>query len=616
MRRHYCAIQVVLRILCWLAAASPLGAFAADPIPRPEHPRPDRFREPWLNLNGTWEFEFDDADAGLKADWPVQNKPFSRSIVVPYPFQAKLSGIGDGGVHHVVWYRRGFSLPESFKDKRILLNFGAVDYQAKVWLNGQPVGDHRGGHVPFRFDITSLLTQGENKIVLRAEDTENIEQPRGKQFWEPQPKGIFYTRTSGIWQTVWIEAVNNSYISDVRMTPQIDSETLDVEVSVIGPVQGWQVKASIFDEGKEVTTQTSEPIRKRFSLRLPQPRLWSPEDPHLYDITFTLLDSSGKPLDELKSYFGMRKISMEGKKLLLNNKPYYQRLVLDQGYWPDGILTAPTDAALKYDVEMAKKFGFNGARKHQKVEDPRWLYWCDKLGFLVWGEMANAAGHSPVTAGSREMFESEWMEALRRDYSHPSIVVWTPFNETWGIAGVRDNYDVQKWVERVYNVTRQLDPTRLVCDNSGWDHVQTDIADYHDYAEKGENLIKRWETLVKNGYRREGKKTPTFFVEGRSYSGQPVVLSEYGGIGLQTKQAEVIGSDTKPWSYGAAVQDIEAYLARYKQITEAAQSIEDIWGFCYTQLTDVEHEVNGVMTYDRRPKLDPAKLAEINLKRR
>ena len=584
------------------------GGAPLPDIPRPEHPQPQSVRELWQNLNGEWEFEFDDADVGLRENW-VERRQFGRRIVVPFPFQSALSGIGDTGFHHVMWYRRGFDLPESFAGKRVLLHFGAVDYEARVWLNGQQIGEHHGGHVPFAFDVTDHLQPRANTVVARVVDTEALDQPRGKQFHELVPRGINYTRTSGIWQTAWLEGVGQTYIKSLRMTPSIEARALDLEFEVDGPAHGWTIEAVASFEGEQVAAITTEPEQTRATIPIPNARLWSPEEPNLYDMVFTLR-AGEEVLDRVRSYFGMRKISVAGSRLLLNDEPYFHRLVLDQGYWPDGILTALSDEALRHDIEMAKRFGFNGARKHQKVEDPRWLYWADRLGFLVWAEMANAHEFTPEGC---QRFEQEWAAAVRRDYNHPCVVTWTPFNESWGIEGVNTDVEQQRFVERIYNLTKRLDPCRPVCDNSGWMHTLTDIADIHDYAERAEDFKAHWAQFTHMNHRYCEGMPHLFFVNGKSYMGQPIVISEYGGISLRGFEAPP-GSERV--AYGSHMENEEAFLARYRDITSAIQDIEEICGFCYTQLSDIEQEVNGLMTYDRRPKIEPDKIAEINLRRR
>ena len=569
-------------------------------VPRPEYPRPDLRRPEWRNLNGVWEFAFDDRDEGLSAGWHERGS-FAQRILVPFPFESALSGIGDPAPHPTLWYRTAFQAERPAAGRRMLLHFGAVDYEATVWLNGHELGRHRGGYVPFSFDITGAIRSGENSLVMRAVDTLSMDQPRGKQYWQEEPTGIWYSRTSGIWQTVWLEPVPASFIRRVRLTPDLDTGELHVEAEVDGDEGSLALQAVALDMGREVARAESTPGRPALVLRIPGARPWSPESPHLYDLRLSLLDESG-PVDRVESYFGMRKVSIDGKNILLNNRPLYQRLVLDQGYWPDGQYTAPSDEALRADILWARRFGYNGARKHQKVEDPRWLHWCDRLGFLVWGEMANCGlyHYSPEAVAN---LSDEWRQAVARDYNHPCIITWVPFNESWGIWGVRDRDDVQNAVIDIVRRTRRHDPTRPVIDNSGWEHVDTDIADLHTYLRTGEQ-IHVWWPCYRSGQTYVYDSNHPFWAKGHRYEGQPVVVSEYGGMAMEGyppppgKPLQACGIDAPP-----------RYLERYHDLTRAILDLEDVCGFCFTQLTDVEGEVNGVLTYDRRPKVDPDLLA-------
>ncbi|MDQ3377196.1 MAG: glycoside hydrolase family 2, partial [Actinomycetota bacterium] len=422
-------------------------------VPRPEYPRPQFRREAWTNLNGGWRFAFDDGDVGLAEGWQnvtaagLEGSSFDLSITVPFCYQSNLSGIGETAFHDVVWYARTFEHPQA-DDERLLLHFGAVDYRATVWVNGSHVASHEGGHTPFCADVTFALREGENVLVVRAEDpSRDATIPRGKQYWKEESEGIFYTRTTGIWQTVWLEPVNRRRVGSLRLTPDVDRASLDVEARFEGFGPGMTLRLVVSFDGDEILDDrvavTSPVVRRRLPLirpgeapdtphlsRWPGANLWTPEEPNLYDLRLELLDAVGETLDSVDSYFGVRKIETRDGEVFLNNRPYYQRLVLDQGYFPDGILTAPADEDLRRDIELAKEMGFNGARKHQKVEDPRWLYWADTLGFLVWGEMANAYQYSD---DSVRRITAEWQEAVRRDYNHPSIVAWVPMNESWGV---------------------------------------------------------------------------------------------------------------------------------------------------------------------------------------
>ena len=384
-------------------------------MPRPEYPRPQFRREAWINLNGAWAFAFDDSDTGLAGGWQntdaatlrSDGSPFDREIVVPFCYQSELSGIGETAFHDVVWYARTFEYAPS-GDEHLLLHFGAVDYRATVWVNGAQVASHEGGHTPFSAEVTHALTSENNVVAVRAEDpSRDVTIPRGKQYWKERSEGIFYTRTTGIWQTVWLEPVGRRRIDTLRLTPEVEAASIETEVSIIGIEEGMSLRAMVEFDGERVLEDTfdlrsslverSLPLLSRGEAPdtphladWPGPALWSPEHPNLYDLRLELLDGGGEVLDRVDSYFGMRKLEVKDGKVFLNDRLLYQRLVLDQGYFPDGLLTAPTDEDLRRDVELTREMGFNGARKHQKVEDPRWLFWADTLGLLVWGEMANA----------------------------------------------------------------------------------------------------------------------------------------------------------------------------------------------------------------------------------
>jgi beta-galactosidase/beta-glucuronidase len=597
------------------------------PIPRPEYPRPQFRREGWTNLNGEWAFAFDDSDAGLADGWQsitpeelrTDGSPFDRQIVVPFCYQSKHSGIGETAFHDVVWYARTFDYP-SLGDERLLLHFGAVDYRATVWVNGGRVASHEGGHTPFSADVTHALTAGENVLVVRAEDpSRDVTIPRGKQYWKEKTEGIFYTRTTGIWQTVWLEPVNRSRIDTLRFTPDVDTASIDVEVSIEAIEREMSLRATVELDGEQVLEDTisvrsslverSLPLLRRGEAPdtphladWPGPALWSPEHPTLYDLRLELLDPDGEVLDSVESYFGMRKIQVKDGKVLLNDRPLYQRLVLDQGYFPEGILTVPTDEDLRRDVELAKEMGFNGARKHQKVEDPRWLFWADTLGFLVWGEMANAYQYS---TGYVRRMTAEWQEAVMRDYNHPCIVAWVPMNESWGVPDLASDRSQTEHLLALYHLTRSLDPTRPVVSNDGWEHAITDLCTIHDY--RNAEALARSYTTPESAVAAEPANRPVY-VPGYAYRGEPILITEFGGIAYSAEESGAEG-----WGY-SIVADADEFLERYESIVEALLRSSSVQGFCYTQLTDVEQEINGLLTYDRNPKVDPARVREINEK--
>ena len=591
-----------ITVLLLLAVAGVLPAA----VPRPEYPQPQFERKEWLSLNGAWEFEFDDGNVGLDRGWAAGGRAFSKSITVPFCFESKQSGIGDTSFHPYVWYRRGVTLPAGWAGRRVLLRFGAVDYHAAVWVNGKLAGTHEGGHTPFQFDVTALLGTGSNTVVVRAEDPpEDRYLPRGKQYWEPASRGIFYTRTTGIWQSVWMEAVGESYLEHVRITPSIDG-TVRFEARVARPSPGVVFHAAVAFAGKPVAAPSAPLDGSRASALAAahDPKLWSVAAPQLYDVEFELR-KDGKVLDRVTSYFGFRAAEASGGRFLLNGRPTYLKMVLDQGYWPESILTPPSDEAIQYDICVTKEMGFNGARKHQKLEDPRFLYWADRMGFLVSSEMANAYLYDERYAAR---FTREWIEAVERDYNHPSIVMWIPINESWGAPNLRDPRQ-QSHLKALYHLTKSLDPTRLVIDNDGWEHTDTtDLFGIHDYAKNGAVFRAKYKDLGKPGapVPPNGRAA---LAPGFRYNGSPVFLSEFGGIAfLEAGQKAAEGA----WGYAGVEPSAEAALARLRSLYEAIADTPAIMGICYTQLTDVEQEINGLLTYGRKPKFDAKVLREIN----
>ncbi len=586
------------RALLFLAAAACIWA------QRPEHPRPQFVREQWQNLNGRWEFEFDDTNAGLDANWAAGTKKFSRSITVPYCFESKLSGIGDTSFHPVVWYRRALTIPADWKGKRVLLHFGAVDYRARVWVNGKLAGSHTGGNTPFTMDITPLVAQ-QNVVTVRAEDPPTDRTvPRGKQYWEPKSRSIFYTRTSGIWQTVWMEAVPETYLERVRVNASADG-TARFEARIHSPQPDLELHASVRQGSQVVATGMTRAATSPALLvvGVNEPRLWSAGSPNLYDVTFELR-RGGQVIDKVDSYFGFRTVAIEGNRILINGRPTYLRMVLDQGYWPESILTPPSDEAIQYDIRLTKEMGFNGVRKHQKVEDPRYLYWADKMGLYVSSEMANAFAFDEDYV---ERFTREWMEAVERDYNHPSIIMWVPINESWGTPNLRDPRQ-QNHLKANYTLTKSLDATRPVIDNDGWEHVDTtDIFAVHNYARTGEDLLNIYRELGKDGFTPPSGGRPPL-APGFKYNGSPVTLSEFGGIAYIPPGTTV---PQEAWGYSGVEKTPEAALERLEGLYKAIAKLP-FAGLCYTQLTDVEQEVNGLLTYDRKPKFDVKRIRAIN----
>jgi beta-galactosidase/beta-glucuronidase len=531
-----------------------------------DYPRPSLRRPFWANLNGEWEFDAGEAPS------------FDRRIVVPFCPESELSGIGrlPGDV---VWYRRAFDAP---KAECLLLHFGAVDYRATVWVNDVEVARHEGGHVPFTADITGVARERGNTVVVRAEDPlADKTIPRGKQHWTGKPEGIFYTPTTGVWQTVWLEPVASLRIRSLRLMPDLASGALDFEVDCEG-----QIEVIVRLDGDVAGRCTVLPGPGRLVIDPVVP--WSPDSPRLYDVEVSLRDPDGKVHDRVTSHFGMRSVETRDARFYLNGEPFVQRLVLDQGYFEGGLLTAPSPEALMRDIELAKALGFNGARKHQKVEDPRWLYWADRLGFLVWSEMPSFHEHS---AQAERRLAAEWTEVVRRDRDHPSVVVWVPANESFGLGDV-DPAIRSAYLVRLYRLTHELDPTRPVVSNDGWEHALTDLCTVHDYSPPAD-LARRYRSLDTTLDGTASGHQP--YDPGFGYRGEPLLVTEFGGM---------LWSRAEGWGY-LEVQNRDQFLNVYRGQIEALMEPGPVEGFCYTQLTDVEQEQNGLLTAGRKPKLDP-----------
>ena len=567
-------------------------------LPRTEHPRPDFARECWMTLNGEWDFS-------------IANDRFDQKIIVPFACECTLSGIGDTGFHPVVWYRRQFKIPSEMHGKHILLHFGAVDYSCSVWVNGVLVKEHTGGQSSFAADITHAIRwDEENLLVVRVQDDpQNLEQPRGKQFWEEKSRSIFYTRTTGIWQSVWLEAVSPAHLVNVRITPLFDEKAVCFDYK-LSENSGLALETYISFQGTPVTTLTVHPqsAAGSFTVNVDRPTAdiwnfyedlaWSPEHPRLFDVRFRVL-CKGQCTDEVHSYFGMRKVAVENGRFLLNGRPYYQKLVLDQGYWPQSLLTAPDDEAFVKDIQLVKEMGFNGVRLHQKVEDPRFYYHADRMGLLVWGEIGSAYIYSPEYAKN---FYQEWVDCVLRDYNHPCIVVWVPLNESWGVQEIWKDPMQQAHSMAAYHITKSLDRTRPVVDNDGWEHTCGDLLTIHDYEGNASVLLERYaemERILK--YRPGGKD---LFAYGYGYVERPVIVSEYGGVRFAQE-------GTDGWGYSSD-NDPHNYVQHVASLTAALLRSPHVQGYCYTQLCDVESEQNGLLTYERKPKVDLKLIREAN----
>ncbi len=550
-------------------------------IPRPEHPNPQCERKNWLNLNGEWDFEFDFGNSKLAAGI-LDKKEWDKKIIVPFCPESKLSGIQHTDFIPAVWYRKNVEITAENLKGKVFINFGAVDYETTVYINGKKAGYHKGGYASFRFDITEYLVAGENTIVVNAvDDVRNPLVPRGKQCEELKSRGCDYTRTTGIWQTVWLEYTPAQYIKNFRLYPDAENASITVSANVEGD---GEFVAEAFYEGKSVgimKKKATDSVCGEISLS--ETHLWEPGCGRLYDLK---LSFNG---DEISSYFGLRSVKLDDYKFLINGKSVFQRLVLDQGFYRDGIYTAPTEADLIKDIEISYAVGFNGARLHQKVFEPRFLYHCDRLGYLVWGEYGNW-GLDWSNPFALEAMLPEWCECIERDFNHPAIIGWCPFNETWDING-RKQFD--GILRTIYRVTKHMDNTRPCIDTSGNFHVETDIYDVHDYEQDVVTFKTNYDKLMTEGILYER------FPDRQMYSGKGCAwVSEYGG--LQWSE----GDRDDAWGYGNAPKNFEEFVERYKGLTDALLDNYRMFGFCYTQLYDIEQEQNGFYYYDRTPKFD------------
>ena len=585
-----------------------------------EYPRPQFKRDQWLNLNGEWEFDFDDGNLGVKEEWYRGTTDFGQTICVPFVYQSKASMIGDTTPHDIVWYKRSFDL--DIKEGQLaILHFGAVDYVADIYINGNHVRNHVGGNTSFHMDITPYLKKGTGQqLVVRAYDPHDDESiPRGKQFWEAESRSIWYTNSTGIWQTVWLEVVSARYLEQARFTPLFDEGRVRIEARLNRDCSGLQLNYTIAMKGTLIAQGMLQFVNEHldFDVELIQNHIfrtnyhepgfcWTPENPNLFDVCFQVIGSQGEIIDEVKSYFGLRKVHTEKGMVYLNNKPYYQKLVLDQGYWPDGLMTAGDDEALKKDIILAKEMGFNGCRKHQKTEDPRFLYWADKLGYLVWGECAATAVYTNKAA---ERLMNEWTEIIERDYNHPCIITWVPLNESWGVPAIHYSRQQQHFSQTMYHYLHALDTTRLVVSNDGWDMTETDICAVHNYSHGEKDEPQKYQCFKTSLASLEGILKPASTVQSVyagsfSHQGEPVMLTEFGGIGFAAAQEQ-------GWGYTSASSEDE-FVDEYKRVMEAVFASGILWGFCYTQLCDVEQEINGLLTYERNPKCDIKRIRTIN----
>ena len=572
------------------------------------YPRPLLERNEWWDLNGKWDFALDHP-----ARWHSPKEvAFNQRITVPFSPETPASGIGDTGFYKAVWYRRTIVAPELAEGDRLMLHFGAVDYETTVWVNGGQVGHHIGGYTPFSMDITSQLKpEGEQEIVVCAyDDPADLEKPRGKQDWKLDPHSIWYPRTTGIWQTVWMERVPHTAIEQLLWRPNVERWEIDLLCRLRGDMEDGMKLNVRLQAGETLLAQDSytvirNEVHRRIALSDPgiddfrNELLWWPSTPQLIQAEVELTDRDGRCLDSVRSYTAMRSIGIQGDRFVLNSRPFYLRMILDQGYWPHTGLTSPDDRAIRTDIELAKAMGFNGVRRHQKVSDPRFLYWADTLGLLVWSEMPSAYRY---TRRSIERLSKEWVDVVNRDMGHPCVIAWVPFNESWGVPDLPDSPAQRHYVQALYHLTKTLDPSRPVIGNDGWESVATDILGIHDYDDQPERIMRRYGTEQLNAqlFQRERPGGRLLTLEGDGDTGQPLMITEFGGIALSKEEGS--------WGYSRA-DDPKSLGSRYAKLLEAVRRVTVFAGFCYTQFADTYQESNGLLWADRTPKFPLEQIA-------
>ncbi len=566
------------------------------------YPRPQLQRDDWISLNGLWDFSID-----KQAEWTDSSEvDWNSHITVPFSPETSASGLSATGFYRAVWYRRAFDTPLLRPGQRLMLHFGAVDYIANVWVNGTRVCTHEGGYTPFSADITAALIPGRTQeVVIRAEDDPfDLAKPRGKQDWKLEPHSIWYPRTTGIWQTVWLEVIPESSIDVLKWTSNLERWEIGLEAHIGGLVTEklkLSVRLRCEDDvlAEDTYSVVNREVHRRIALSDPgiddyrNELLWSPASPTVIDVELELKNEHGEVIDRAWSYTALRVLAVQGDRFILNGRPLTLRLVLDQGYWPESGLTAPNDDAFLEDVMLAKKLGFNGVRKHQKIEDPRYLYWADRMGLLVWEEMPSAYRY---THKSIERVTREWIEVLNRDSSHPCIISWVPFNESWGVPDLPESPAQQHYVQALYYLTKTLDPTRPVIGNDGWENVATDIIGIHDYDDQPERIGKRYglDEVASNLFKRERPGGRMLLVHGRLSAEQPIILTEFGGIALSDDQ-------NGAWGYSRSDSPSEL-VEQYCALLATVRASPALAGFCYTQFCDTYQEANGLLFADRTPK--------------
>ena len=564
----------------------------------PEYPRPQFVRSDWLNLNGEWAFAFgDETDA---ADALAGR--LDRKINVPFTYETELSGIHDTAQHNTVWYSRKIS---GKAGRRTIINFDGADYVAEVYVNGRPAGTHKGAYTRFSFDVTDLLVDNEGVLTVKCTDDDLPVQVRGKQRWEAQSYGCWYVQTTGIWKTVWLEYTDDVRLTKLKITPDISDSSVTFDVAVNKPADDVEVKIAVSFDGRPVQTVSviAGDIDNTVKVRLDsksityQAEQWCLWNPALYDVEVTV-SRSGREVDRVGSYFGLREFTVREGKLLLNGGPFYAKLILDQGYWKESGMTPPSEQAIMDDIRLAREMGFNGVRKHQKNEDERFYYYADIMGFVVWCELPSNHWFSDEAVKD---ISAEWLDIVTQNYNHPSLVTWVLFNESWGVKGIASNPRHQNFAEGLFYMTKSIDTMRPVISNDGWYHAKSDILTLHHYEQNSSWLAHLYDTKEKltDGYCGNSQLLP--FAAGFKYEGQPIIFTEFGGTHYASDEG---------WGYGASVHTHEEFLERFSSLIKAVEDM-DISGYCYTQLTDVEQETNGLLTVDRAPKVPIEKIAEI-----
>lgn len=568
-----------------------------------EYPRPQLWRKDYQLLNGKWNFAFGD---GVTDEQMLGGFADKMQINVPFSYQCELSGIGIEERHDVVWYSRSITVDKAKLKGRVILHLEGCDYETFVWVNGKLVGSDSGGYHRLSFDCTSALNAGENNITIKACDDYSVEKPRGKQRSRDTNYECWYTDTTGIYKTVWMEFVSDVYLKNITVGTDTKEGSLSLECEVEGDASNATLCAKVLFGGREIACQSKALDQNKLQLKMSlvenEPlHLWEVLDPSLYEVEISIA-RNGEELDKAFSYFGARSIEIDNGKIYLNGKEIYQKLALDQGYWREGLLTPPNEGALISDIVDMADMGFNGVRKHQKVEDERYLYYADIMGFIVWSEMPSMYKN---TENSRKVFEREWLLAVAQQRNHPCVLVWVPFNESWGIEEIKTNKVVQDFVNDIYHKTKSMDGSRPVVTNDGWEHTISDILTIHHYEQDGEKLRSYYDSLEKCYAERWESHHRGAYADGYGYSGQPIIISEFGGT------AFVSDTTGNNWGYGVGVKNLDEFYARFSSLVEAIDSLPYSCGYCYTQVTDVQQEVNGLLDFDHKSKFDKETIKKI-----